>query len=145
MTRETQEQEGLTFEVQGLDALKPLADDAHAARKRGLAKVRRITVIADASLEEWLLEQFIACGASGYTTMPCSGAGRRQRKEGRPKSTQVRIEVIALPKVCDSIIDFMRREILDEHRVTACVETVDVVRVGHFIPVNSDSPSDVTS
>jgi MFS superfamily sulfate permease-like transporter len=139
------EQEGLTFEVQGLDALMPLAGDAHAARKRGLAKVRRITVIADASLEQWLLEQFIACGASGYTTMPCTGAGRSQLENGRAQSTQVRIEIIALPDVCNAILDFLRRDILSEHRITACVETVDVVRVGHFTPVESESRSDLAS
>jgi hypothetical protein len=136
------EREGLTFEVQGLDALKPLADDAHAARKRGLATVRRITVIADASLEQWLLEQFIACGASGYTTLPCTGAGRSQLAKGCAQSTQVRIEIIALPDVCNAILDFLRRDILSEHRITACVETVDVVRVGHFTPVESQSTSD---
>jgi MFS superfamily sulfate permease-like transporter len=139
------EQEGLTFEVQGLDALTPLASDAHAARKRGLAKVRRITVIADASLEQWLLEQFIACGASGYTTMPCTGAGRSQLENGRAQSTQVRIEIIALPDVCNAILDFLRRDILSEHRITACVETVDVVRVGHFTAVESASRSDLAS
>ena len=128
------EQEGLKFEVQGLEALKPLADNAQAARKRALVRVRRITVIADASLEEWLVEQFVDCGASGYTAMPCEGAGRRQLQNGKKRSSKVRIEVIAPLAVCSDMLDFMRREILDEHRVTACVEPVDVLRVGHFTP-----------
>lgn len=135
-------QEGLTFEVQGLDALKPLAGDAHAARKRGLASVRRITLVADDSLEAWLLDRCIECGASGYTAMPCTGAGRRQLENGRErKLNQVRIEIIALPDVCDAIIEFLRTDILPEHRVTACVETVDVVRVGHFTPTEAARPN----
>ena len=76
------EQEGLTFEVRGLDALRPLADNAHAARKRGLATVRRITVISDESLAEWLEREFVHCGATGYTSIPCYGAGRRHLGNG---------------------------------------------------------------
>lgn len=131
------EQEDLTFEVQGLDALKPLAGSAHAARKKGLARVRRVTVIADESLQDWLIEEFLACGATGYTTMPCGGSGRRHAGENNGPKPQVRIEIIAVPSACDRILDFLRRDILDEYRVTACVEMVDVVRVGHFTPVES--------
>jgi MFS superfamily sulfate permease-like transporter len=128
------EQEGLQFEVRGLNTLRPLANNAHAARKGGLASVRRITVVTDTGLEEWLLAEFVQCGATGYTTMPCSGAGRSELDHGSTTSAQVRIEIIATPEVCNRILDFLRREILSEHRVTACVETVDVVRVGHFTP-----------
>ena len=126
------EQEGLRFEVQGLETLKPMAKGASAARKRSLAKVGRVTVVADESLEDWLIGEFIACGASGYTVIPCSGAGRRHIESGHRRTQQVRIEVIAMRTVCDEIVDFLRRETLPDHHVTACVETVDVVRVGHF-------------
>jgi MFS superfamily sulfate permease-like transporter len=135
------EQEGLTFEVRGLNTLRPLANNAHAARKGGLASVRRITVVADAELEQWLLSEFVNCGAAGYTTMPCTGAGRNQLENDRTGTTQVRIEVIALPNVCNKIIDVLRRDVLAEHRITACVETVDVVRVGHFTPIETEQVS----
>jgi MFS superfamily sulfate permease-like transporter len=134
------EQEGLTFEVRGLDALQPVADDAHAARKRGLASVRRLTVVADESLESWLEDEFTKCGATGYTVSPCSGSGRRTLEDGDSiRRAQVRIEVVAPNHVCDVMLDFLRRDILPEHRITACVETVDVVRVGHFTPISVDS------
>jgi MFS superfamily sulfate permease-like transporter len=129
------EQEGLKFEVRGLDILRPLADNAQAARKRSLATVRRLTVIADETLEAWLEREFANCGATGYTAMPCYGAGRRHLSEDHvDKTAKVRIEVIATPDVCEAILNFLRRDILPEHRVTACLETVEVVRVGHFTP-----------
>jgi MFS superfamily sulfate permease-like transporter len=132
------DQADLTFEVRGLSSLLPFTDNEHAARKRNLATVRRITVIADESLEQWLVEEFTQCGASGYTATLCSGAGRRQLVSGMPgKSDQVRIEVIVERDVCDAILDFLRRGILSEHHVTACVETVDVVRAGHFAPLDA--------
>ncbi len=134
------EQEGLKFEVRGLDSLRPLADNAHAARKRGLSRIRRVTVIADESLETWLEQEFVNCGASGFTVSPCMGAGRRLLEQGvSAKSKQIRIEVIAVPEVCNAILDFLRREIREEHHVTACVETVDVVHIGQFTPTDEES------
>tara|TARA_R110002072_G_scaffold303141_1_gene495697 strand:+ start:8737 stop:10731 length:1995 start_codon:yes stop_codon:yes gene_type:complete len=134
------EQEGLTFEVRGLESLQPLADNAQAARKRGLATIRRITVMANQSLRYWLLDEFVKCGATGYTVTTCTGAGRRNiQNDSVADDEHVRIEVIAPEHVCDAVIDFLRRDILPGHHVEACVETVDVVRVGHFASVE-DQP-----
>ncbi len=127
------EREGLTFEVRGLETLQPFSLDAHAARKRGLASVRRITIVAAETLERRLEEAFVQCGATGFTVQPCSGAGRRQLENGQTElSDVVRIEVVATPEVCEAIVLFLRNDILPEHHVTACVETVSVVRVDHF-------------
>lgn len=129
------EQEGLTFEVRGLDALQPLAANAQAARKRGLASIRRITVMANQSLRYWLLDEFVKCGVTGYTVTTCTGAGRRHlQSDSVAEDEHIRIEVIAPADICDAVIDFLRRDILADHHVTACVESVDVVRVGHFAP-----------
>ena len=131
------EQEGLRFEIRGLESLQPLSDNSQAARKRGLASARRLTVTANQSLKLWLLDAFVDCGATGYSVISCAGAGRRHIMAGcvDDDDTYVRIEVIVPEDICNAIIDFLRRDILPEHHVTACVETIDVVRVGHFTPV----------
>jgi MFS superfamily sulfate permease-like transporter len=127
------EQEGLTFEVRGLNALQPLADNAHAARKGGLATMRRLTVIAEAEIEQWLEAQFVKLGATGYTSSPCSGAGRRELQDGvASANSKVRIEVVMPHQTCEGIVRFLRQDVLPTHHVTACVETVDVVRRDHF-------------
>jgi MFS superfamily sulfate permease-like transporter len=127
------EQEGLTFEVRGLNTLQPLADNAHAARKRGLATMRRLTVVAEAEIEQWLEEQFVERRATGFTSLPCSGAGRRNLQDGVADSnSKVRIEVVLPHHTCDDILRFLRQDVLSHHHVTACVETVDVVRREHF-------------
>jgi hypothetical protein len=127
------EQEGLTFEVRGLDALQPLADNAHAARKGGLAPMRRLTVVAEAEIEKWLEEQFVELGATGYTSLECSGAGRSELEKGVGSvNSKVRIEVVMPHQTCEDILRFLRQEVLPAHQVTACVETVDVVRRSHF-------------
>lgn len=127
------EQEGLTFAVRGLDTLQPLANNAHAARKRGLATMRRLTVVAESEIEQWLEEQFVERGATGFTSLPCSGAGRRNLTEGIADSnSKVRIEVVLPHHTCEDILRFLRQDVLSHHHVTACVETVDVVRREHF-------------
>ncbi|WP_338060558.1 SulP family inorganic anion transporter [Rubripirellula obstinata] len=126
------QQEGLEFEVRGLDSLQPLAGGSHAARKVGLTKLQRITVVTEPSLEDRLIREIVEFGISGYTSTPCSGAGRRQIADGHERSPRVRIEVIASASSAKMVIDFLRREILDEHRITVCVETVSVFRADDF-------------
>jgi len=132
------EQEGLKFEVRGLDSLQPLAGNSHAARKRGLAAMRRLTVVADASIEHWLEEQFVDRGVTGFTSMPCRGAGRSELRAGQEKpSCKVRIEVVMPHDTCDAVLSFLRQDVLPVHHVTACIETVQVIRRDHFESAHS--------
>ncbi|MEZ6073581.1 MAG: SulP family inorganic anion transporter [Pirellulales bacterium] len=134
------EQEGLSFELRGLDLLRPFTEDAHSARKRRLHTVRRVTIIADEAHEPWLVRSLVDCGASGYTTCECSGAGRRNLREGMTESVnQVRVETIVPVDVCEKIVDFLRREVSPQQHMTACIESVDVVQIGHFMPVEPPS------
>lgn len=140
------EQAGLTLELVGLDSLQPLAGHEFSARRRGLATVKRVTVIADESLEERLKQRFIAEGISGYTATDCRGAGRQDLSDGDgwPESPRVRIEVVATPEVCESLLAVLRRDILPEHRVTVSVETVEVVCRSDFTPLTPISRSQET-
>lgn len=127
------EQEGLQFEVRGLDALQPLADNPHAARKGGLATMRRLTVVADGAIEQWLEENFVELGATGFTSLPCSGAGRRELESGvAAVNSKIRIEVVMSHQTCEAILSFLRSDVLPQHHVTACVETVDVIKRDQF-------------
>lgn len=127
------EQAGLKFEVRGLEAMQPLADNPHAARKGGLARMRRLTVVADQAIEQWLQERFVELGAPGFTSLPCSGAGRRELEDGvGAVNSKVRIEVVMSHQTCESILSYLRNDVLPQYQITACVEVVDVVRRHHF-------------
>lgn len=140
------EQEGLTFEVQGLDSLRPLTSDPHAARKRGLVSMRRVTVTASEAIETDLVRQFVAAGATGYTAMPCHGAGRKDLQLGNlSKQDQVRLEVIVTPEVCDELMRILRRDFHESHAITVCVETVDVISPQAFAPEPEVAADNVTS
>lgn len=126
------ERESLSLTLEGLDNLQPLANNAHAARKQGLASLRRLTVTAEAEIEEWLERNFVELGATGFTVLSCRGAGRRELAGLGVCDSKVRIEVVMSLATCERIVQFLRTDVLPVHHVTACIETVDVVRRDQF-------------
>ena len=133
------ESEGPRMDIVGLESHRPLAAHEQAARKRGLARMRRVTVIADEHLEQRFEREFVALGATGFTVISCRGAGRRQLTEhGIETGDNIRIEVVVPFDVCEAILKFLRREMIPNHRVTAVVETIEVVLAEQFLPLTAD-------
>lgn len=129
------EREGLRFEIQGLDSLQPVSADSHAARRKGWAQARKLTVVAPEALETELMTQLIRLGATGYTAIPCRGMGRRQLESGGGPAPMVQLEIIALAAESDRMLHYLRSEVMPVHHVTAAMETVHVVRQEAFAPV----------
>ena len=134
------EREGLRFEVRGLDSLQPFTDDAHAARKQGLPTARRMTIVADAALEEVLKQNLTELGAMGYASVPCAGPADSVLLEsnGYPPS-YVRIEVVLSRDVGEEVLVYLRREILPDHPIMAYRETVEMVSFGPSLTVTADA------
>ena len=130
------EDAGLRLEVRGLEEHKQLSDHSFAARKRAMTRLRRVTVVADQRLERQLAETFYGLGASGYTAIPCRGAGRTALAQGdEARDSQIRIEAVVIPDVADSILDYLRREVIArDHHITTCLETVEFLRQDAFTP-----------
>lgn len=126
------EQAGLQLEIEGLDSHQQFSAHPRAARKRSLVRIRRVTIMADAALEFEITQKCVELGASGYTAIPCHGAGRRSLAEGAMRTEQVRVEVVAPQAVAEQILDYLRRDISLDHAVTACIETVEVLAVQQF-------------
>ena len=141
------EQEGLSFTVRGLDSLKPFTKDSHSARKRGLTSMGRITVVVNPALETLLEQKFVELGASGYTAIPCRGAGRRRLdgEHGDLITDRIRIEVVVTHTTADTICRWLRREVLPTHGMTLTIETVQVLRPEQFtVDEFSETTSAVT-
>jgi MFS superfamily sulfate permease-like transporter len=126
------EQAGLQLEILGLDSHRQFSAHPHAARKRSISRIKRVTIVADGDMEAELTERCMALGASGYTSIPCHGAGRRTAETGISRNSQVRIEVVAPPEVAEQILEYIHRDISLDHAVTACIETVEVLRREQF-------------
>jgi len=98
-----------------------------------MTRLQRVTVVAEQTLEESLIGKFIELGASGYTSMSCQGAGRRTMAAGNDSgNAQVRIEAVVSQKVANQILEYLRAEVAPNHRITACTETVEVLRHDNF-------------
>jgi hypothetical protein len=86
------------------------------------------------TLESLLEMEVVRLGASGFTTIPCTGARLHEIRTGGSSSVpHVRIEVIAPSDVCQAILEYLRREVRAHHDVTTCVETVEVLRLADFV------------
>lgn len=127
-------EEGLELTIIGLDAHLSVAQHELSARKRGFARIKRITVIAPPHLELPLEQAFLSRGATGFTATPCRGVGRHALEfDGAVAARdQVRIEVVGTPDVCEKLLAYVRNEVMPAERVTAYIESVDVIGPEHF-------------
>ncbi len=126
------EEQGLHLEIIGLEGHKPMSQHDFAARKRGMSRLRRVTVVTSNDLQQELANKFIELGASGFTAMSCSGVGRSTRAEGNGKpQEQTRLEVVVPDEVANSIVNYLQ-VVSREHRATVCLETVEVPQLDDF-------------
>ena len=123
------EQAGRKLEVVGLEAHRGLSSHPHATRRRVMTRLRRVTVVTEAAVEEALVQRIRDLGASGYTAIPCHGGGRHEQDHREPF---VRVEAIVSQAVAEAILDAMRVDFPPPRRVTACVETVEVLVADAF-------------
>jgi MFS superfamily sulfate permease-like transporter len=141
------DQAGLRFEVRGLDELQPVSSSAVAARKRGLLSMSRLTVVTSPAVEVRLQAQLIELGGTGYTAIPCSGAGRLRLQGEReaPVAQRVRIEVVAPHPVIDRIVHWLRVDVMPEFGMTVTVEVVQVVSGEKFSLPGAESDQSASS
>lgn len=125
-------EDGLQIEVIGLEGHNQLSEHRFSTRRRAMARLRRITTVTEAPLEEMVVKRFIELGASGYTATSCRGMGRRGIDGGCSSENQVRIEVVVPEEVGNRIIDYVRHELLRAYRATVVVEVVDAVKAEQF-------------
>ncbi len=134
--------EGLSLDIVGLESHQALSHHTDAARKRGMARMKRITIVAEASLELLLEQEFIKRGATGFTSLPSRGAGRQNLTDGRMDiKANVRVETIVPYEVCDDIVKFLRDNVMSKHKVTVCIETIEVILPEQFVSTRSESIS----
>jgi hypothetical protein len=98
-----------------------------------LQTIRRVTVYADAALEETLLAKFTELGSNGYTVVDCRGKGEHSVVTTPfDEATQVRIELLVQPVVAERIIDHLASGQYQSRAIAACMETVQVAANERF-------------
>ncbi len=127
------EREGLALELVGLETHRKLSEHSFSARRRGLTRIRRVTIIADEQIVASLLNELVTLGVSGYTTSDCRSAGHNGRQVGSPAtSALVRAELLVTPEKFEALSACISRRIRSEIPITVCAETVEVFRPDYF-------------
>ncbi len=98
-----------------------------------LQTIRRVTVYADAALEDSLLAKLTELGSNGYTVVDCRGKGEHSVVANLfSEVSHVRIELLVQAAVAERIIDVLASGHYQSRAVAACVETVQVAANERF-------------
>jgi MFS superfamily sulfate permease-like transporter len=122
------EQEGLTLELTGLDSHRKFSEHAASARRRGLAWVRRVTIVTEEGQRDRLVGELLSRGATGFTAVECTGAGRRTLDQDKPVPTpMVRLEILVGLEKFEGVIDYLRKQMQSDPRMTVSADKVEVI------------------
>jgi hypothetical protein len=91
------------------------------------ARLRLLTIVAESVLEDRLVRDILACGASGYTTTRAHGQGSHQTRASA-LGGNVRIEVVLDPNVEHELLAVLARDYFPNYAVIAWAQSVEVVR-----------------
>ena len=64
-------------------------------------------------------------------------AARRCPAAGERDNSQFRIETVVAPEVAERIFDYLRADVAPKHKITSCMETVEVLRQDDFVESTS--------
>ena len=97
-----------------------------------LKKLRMVTIIAEAILEEIICGRLLELGATGYTVVESRGHGSLGRHVGEIPGTNVRIETIVDQPVADAIMVGISKEYFEHYSVICFVTEVAVLRESKY-------------
>jgi nitrogen regulatory protein P-II 2 len=90
--------------------------------------LRKVTIVAEALLEDRLLRELRGLGARGFTIAEVRGEGSRGVRASDWEGRDVRIETIVAGDVADAVLAHVAEHYFAHYAVIAWVEDVEVVR-----------------
>jgi nitrogen regulatory protein PII len=90
--------------------------------------LRKVTIVAEAFLEDRLIRDVRERGARGFTVAEARGEGSRGVRASEWEGKNVRIETLVSPAVADAILTRVADAYFPNFAVVAWVEDVEVVR-----------------
>lgn len=96
-------------------------------------KVRKVTIVGEALLEERIVRELRGLGARGFTISEARGEGSRGLGAGDWEGREVRIESIVSPAVADAILAHVAERYFANFALIAWVEDVEVVRGEKYV------------
>ncbi len=122
-------QAGLKLEIIGLEGHEKLSAHPHAARRKSGPSMRRLSVVADDSQEESLLENLIAMGPSDcIATIGAVGAATRSASGHPERTSKVRLELVVAPATCQRMLVYLRQMRREGSALQVVVDPVETLR-----------------
>ncbi len=90
--------------------------------------LKRVTIIAEAVLEERLLADLRELGARGYTITEARGEGTRGVRASEWEGKSVKLETLVSAEVAERLLERLAERYFEHYAVVSYVETVEVVR-----------------
>lgn len=97
-----------------------------------MVPLKLVTIVAEPVLEERLVQELHALGATGHTVTEAHGAGSRGRRASDPPGESVRIEVLAGVEVADRIMTHLAERYFPNYACIAFVTDAAVARGDKF-------------
>jgi nitrogen regulatory protein P-II 2 len=89
-----------------------------------------LTIVSEAVLEQRLVRELHAGGATGHTVTTCHGSGSRDLRAG--EQGNVRIEAVLAPAVADHLLEVLAQRYFPHYAVIAWETQVSVLRGDKF-------------
>jgi nitrogen regulatory protein P-II 2 len=91
-------------------------------------RLSKVTIVAEAFLEERILREIRERGARGFTLTEARGEGSRGVRASEWEGRNVRIETLVSPEAAELILAHVAEAYFPHFAVVAWVEAVEVVR-----------------
>lgn len=92
-----------------------------------------VTIVAEAVLEQRLLDDVQAAGARGWTLTPAQGQGPRGRRISEIEGGNIRVEVLGSPDVVERIWERLEADYFPNYAIAAWSQQVQVARPDRYI------------
>jgi nitrogen regulatory protein P-II 2 len=95
-------------------------------------KLKLVTIIAEAVLEHFLLDDLKRLGAKGYTIGDVRGEGTRGLRSSDIESN-LKLETVVSAAVADKILEHLAKRYFTNYALIAYVTDVEVVRGDKYV------------
>ena len=98
-----------------------------------LVQLKRVTIIAEALLEDRLIRDISGLGAKGFTITEARGRGSRGVRASEWEGKNLKLESIVSNEVAVQILERLKARYFEHYAVIAYLENVEVVRGEKYV------------
>ena len=98
-----------------------------------LTRVKLVTIIAEAVLEESLVTNLKQLGAKGYTIMDSRGEGSRGMRAAEIPGQNIRIETLVSPEAANRILEYVASHYFKNFAIVCYLTDASVLRGEKYI------------